>query len=151
VFDLYDELKGITEDLAKHGIDYALCGGLALAVHGIARATIDIDVLVPEASLESAKALIRRHGYVLEGAPMTFASGAVRITRLTKPDPDSEDFLTVDLLEVTPPLADAWGTRQRVEWEGGALIVVSRDGLIALKRLRGSGQDQDDIAKLGAL
>jgi hypothetical protein len=35
-----------------------------------------------------------------------------------------------------------------VEWEGRHLSVISREGLISLKLLRGSGQDMDDIARL---
>jgi hypothetical protein len=148
VIDLYDELSGIIDDFSRRGIDYALCGGLALAAHGIPRATMDIDLLVPPESLENARAHLRGRGYVLEGAEMDFASGAVRITRLTRPDPESEDFLTVDLLEVTPALRGVWEQRQSVEWEGGTLTTVSRQGLVDLKRLRGSGQDRDDIEKL---
>ena len=41
-----------------------------------------------------------------------------------------------------------WETRREVEWEAGKLWVVSREGLIALKSLRGSGQDKDDIRQL---
>ena len=148
MIDLYDELSGIIDDFSKRGIDYALCGGLALAAHGIPRATMDIDLLVPPDSLENARAHLRGRGYVLEGAAMDFASGAVRITRLTRPDPESEDFLTVDLLEVTPALRGVWEQRQLIEWEGGTLTTVSRQGLVDLKRLRGSGQDRDDIEKL---
>jgi hypothetical protein len=56
VIDLYDELSGIIDDFSRRGIDYALCGGLALAAHGIPRATMDIDLLVPPESLENARA-----------------------------------------------------------------------------------------------
>jgi hypothetical protein len=119
VIDLYDELSGIIKEFSTQGILYALCGGLALAVHGILRAIIDIDLLVPPDSLGNARALLRRHGYTLEGTEMQFASGAVKITRLTRPDPESEDFLTVDLLEVTPALRGVWEHRQSIEWESG--------------------------------
>jgi hypothetical protein len=34
------------------------------------------------------------------------------------------------------------------QWENGTFSVVSRDGLIALKRFRSSGQDLDDIKAL---
>lgn len=71
-----------------------------------------------------------------------------QIHRLTKPDPGSEDFLSLDLLLVTPDLEEVWQSRQVLDWEGGRLQVVSREGLIALKALRNSGQDQDDIARL---
>ena len=36
----------------------------------------------------------------------------------------------------------------QAEWEGGELSVVSRHGLIALKKLRGSPQGQADISAL---
>jgi hypothetical protein len=49
---------------------------------------------------------------------------------------------------VTPQLAKAWETRERVRWEHGAISVVSRSGLVLMKRLRGSGQDEDDIREL---
>ncbi len=38
--------------------------------------------------------------------------------------------------------------RVTIEWEHGTVSVVSREGLITLKKLRGSGQDQDDIKHL---
>ena len=54
----------------------------------------------------------------------------------------------VDLLHVTPALESVWQSRRRVAWNHGAIGTVSRAGLVALKRLRGSGQDQD-IRRLG--
>ena len=47
VLDLYDELKAVLSALEKAEVPYALCGGLALAVYGHPRATVDIDLLVP--------------------------------------------------------------------------------------------------------
>ena len=42
----------------------------------------------------------------------------------------------------------AWQTRLETEWEGHPVTVVSRSGLVELKRLRGSPQDIVDIALL---
>ncbi len=50
--DLEQELISLAAVLASEGIPYALCGGLALAVHGFQRATKDIDFLVPVAAIE---------------------------------------------------------------------------------------------------
>jgi len=63
-------------------------------------------------------------------------------------DATSRDLLSLDLLLVTPATEAAWRTRMRVRWERGEVWVVSRQGLISLNRLRGSGQDQDDIRRL---
>ncbi len=44
--DLYDELRKLIGLLDEHEIDYALCGGLAMAIHARPRSTIDIDMLI---------------------------------------------------------------------------------------------------------
>ena len=43
--DLLEELKKICEKLDQNNIEYALCGGLALAVYAKPRATLDIEYL----------------------------------------------------------------------------------------------------------
>ena len=146
--DLYDELKALICSLNENRVAYALCGGLALAVHGLVRATVDIDILIPKDSLAAARSVARQLGYTIEAAPMRFAEGAVEIHRISKVDSDSGEMLMLDLLLVTDPLAKVWETREEVEWERGSLWVVSRAGLVALKKLRRSGQDLDDIERL---
>lgn len=148
MLDLYEELKALIARLEEGPLPYALCGGLAMAVYGTPRATVDIDLLVREESLPEIMPLARELGYTIEAAPMAFAGGAIRIRRLSRIDPESRDVLTLDLVVVTPEIAGVWQGRRQVEWEGGKLWVVSQGGLIALKRLRGSGQDLDDIARL---
>jgi len=148
VLDLFDELRSLVADLAERQVDYALCGGLAMAVYGTPRATVDIDLLVPEDSLEAVVQVARQQGYTIGAAPMVFADGAVRIRRLSQIDAESGDVLTLDLLLVTAQLAEVWQSRRQVEWEDGTLWVVSRQGLTTLKRLRGSDQDLADIERL---
>lgn len=52
------------------------------------------------------------------------------------------------MLLVTPALEEAWSTRQTMTWDFGNITVISPEGMIALKSLRGSGRDQDDIKQL---
>jgi hypothetical protein len=82
---------------------------------------------------------------------MRFQNGAVQIQRITKLDPTSSEHLALDLLLVTPETQASWDSRTTVEWQGGALKVLSPKGLIALKTLRNSGKDQDDIDYLSGL
>ena len=57
--------------------------------------------------------------------------------------------MVLDVIEVQPgATARAWQTRTSAEWEGHPVTVVSRDGLIGLKRLRSSPQDIADITLL---
>ena len=71
--------------------------------------------------------------------------------RVTKIDIEDDERLPLDLILVTPVVEMAWATREKTRWEGEDLWVVSREGLVAMKSLRGSGQDQDDMQKLKAL
>ena len=146
--DLLGELEILTAKLDLLQIDYALCGGLALAIYAKPRATLDIDIMIELDSLRQTKNAAGDLGYTLNAAPMEFDGGNVKIHRLVKIDDDSDESLMLDLLIVTPQTRPAWESRQTVEWDGGPLKVVSPQGLILLKQLRNSGQDQDDIEYL---
>ena len=43
--DLLEELKKLAAKLHSEGIEYALCGGLAMAIYAMPRATLDIDII----------------------------------------------------------------------------------------------------------
>ncbi|HVS21693.1 MAG TPA: nucleotidyl transferase AbiEii/AbiGii toxin family protein [Pyrinomonadaceae bacterium] len=148
MIELIDEFRSLIAALKEHQIDYALCGGMAMAVHDRPRMTIDIDLLIQAESLERVMAIASVLGYKIRGKDLSFANGAVEIRRISKVDPESGDLLSLDLLLVTPQIRMSWDSRVTSEWEGGTLSVVSRAGLIALKQLRGSGQDLDDIKAL---
>ena len=146
MFDLHEELYRLIGALGDAGADYALCGGLALAVHGKVRATIDVDLLGERETLGVVKGVCRSRGFIIEADPMRLAGGDVVIERLSAVIED--EVVSVDLLVVTDATRGAWDTRVAVQWRGVELWVVSREGLIALKQLRRSGQDLDDIAWL---
>jgi hypothetical protein len=148
MLDLYEEIKTLVSRLNTAKVEYAVCGGLALAVYGIPRATVDIDIMVQRAKLEEVHNLVRELGYIMKARPMTFAQEAIEIHRVSKIDPESGDLFSLDFLLVTPEIDSVWRSRREVEWEDGKLWLVSREGLITLKSLRGSGQDLDDIQRL---
>ena len=148
MLDLFDEFNKLVARFVERNIDYALWGGLALAVYGIPRATIDIDLMIQPQSLETVLTLVRELGYIKDALPMRFGNQKIEIRRISKFDNESGDMLSLNLLQVTPALLPVWESRQEVAWENGTLWVVSRDGLITLKSMRGSGQDLDDIRRL---
>jgi hypothetical protein len=148
MIDIVDELRALVTKLDQHHIEYALCGGMAMAVHQIPRMTIDIDLLITQESQASVMVIAKELGYTIRGMDMTFAGGAVEIRRVSKIDPEAGDLLSLDFLLVTKDIRAVWDSRIKSEWEGGTLSVVSREGLIALKQLRRSGQDLDDIKAL---
>lgn len=136
MIDILDELRRLVAVLNEHQVPYALCGGMAMGVHGRARTTIDIDLLVLSDSLDKVFALASTLGYTIRGKDMSFADGAVEIRRVSRIDPEDGELLSLDLLLVTPATIQAWESRVDAEWEDRTLTVVSVGGLIALKQLR---------------
>ena len=121
-----------------------------MSIHAHPRATIDIDLLAPPEALVTIVETLAPLGFIRrERAPTRLAQGAVVMHRLAKIVPDDPEVLVLDVIEVQPgATARAWQTRTSAEWEGHPVTVVSRDGLIGLKRLRGSPQDVADITLL---
>jgi len=150
VLDLFEEFRMLVAALTAAGVEFAVCGGLAMAVHARPRATLDVDLLLPREVLEPAKEVARGLGYTIDTGPLVIRKHVIEIERLSKPDLVTGDLLSLDLLLVTPLLLPVWESRERVTWQHGTVPVVSRTGLIGMKRLRGSGIDQDDIQLLEA-
>ncbi len=148
MFDLYSEFRKLIAELDQHKIEYAVCGGLAMAVYDHARATVDIDILILSQSLDLVLPMAKELGYDIRGLDMTFSDGAIEIRRVSKIDRGSGQVLSLDLLLVTQAVQEVWNSRVVADWEGGILSVVSRVGLIVLKSLRSSPQDKVDIAAL---
>jgi hypothetical protein len=152
MIDLYTELREVTRVLTEAGVSYALCGGLALMLYQHPRATVDIDLIVPSEATPDAAAALAPLGFRPHPRPMRFAPSGIDILRFYKAVPGTPDVLTLDCLLTThPTVAEAWRTRVQVPFEASVVSVVSAEGLIALKRMRGSPQDLLDIAGLESL
>ena len=147
--NLYEEFRAVVGALGAARIPYAVCGGLAMSIHAHPRATIDIDLLAPPDAIAQIAATLSGHGFVRrDPTPTRLADGQV-VMRLTKIVPGDPEVLVVDIIEAQPGATDAaWQTRTTLPWEGHPVPVVSRAGLIGLKRLRGSPQDRVDISTL---
>ncbi len=148
--NLFEEFRAIVGALAGARIPYAICGGIAMSIHAHPRATIDIDLLAPTDAVMKIVDVLLPHGFVRrQQAPARLAEGEVVMHRLTKIVPGDPEVLVLDVIEVRPGATEgAWQTRTTAEWEGHPVTVVSRAGLIGLKRLRGSPQDIADITAL---
>jgi len=144
---LFDELTKLTESFEANGIEYAVCGGLAMAIHGFARATLDIDLLILSEDLEKAYKIGEEHEFDIRGLDMSFKERAVEIRRVSKIDDDGE-VLSLDLLLVTPKVQDVWESKTKMSLAGRHYSIVSREGLIKMKTLAGRMQDLADIERL---
>jgi hypothetical protein len=149
--DLITELEAVLRSFEHEGVEYALCGGLAVAIYGHPRATMDIDLLIRPEDIDAALAAARRVGFDIPARKMTWSiatPNAREMQRISKLDPTTNALVSLDLILAGPPLANVWSTRQRAAWRSLTLSIVSRDGLATMKRLAGRPQDLADIAAL---
>lgn len=102
-------------------------------------------------AVPSLVAAVNPLGFVRrEREPSRLAGCAITMHGLTRVLAGDPDVLVLDVVEVgSGATAEAWAGRETAQWEGRPVTVVSRGGLVALKRLRSSPQDQADIAALG--
>jgi hypothetical protein len=137
--------------LRGEGIDAALIGSVALAIHGFVRATRDIDLAVivsPVPVLERVAAALRADGltaHVSAPAPDDDLGGVITV--------EGEDFDPVQLVNFfNPPFRTAALPREAVATAsapaGFPLPVVDLPHLIALKLATGAFRDEVDVGDL---
>ena len=150
-------LEKICGALRNAGVRYAIVGGHAVALHGVVRGTLDIDVVVrwTRTTLVRAEAALNAIGLVSR-LPVTarevydFRDEYVRNRNLTawnfyNPDDPLEQ---VDII-ITDDLA---GKRTKaVALPTGPVRVLSVTDLIAMKRRSGRPQDLEDVRALEKL
>jgi len=93
------ELEQIVDAFRAAGISYALCGGLALGLHGQPRATQDIDFLVEAQTLPSAIACAKSLGFDVPARMMVFGLRAGKrreVHGVSKLDPATGGLFPLD-------------------------------------------------------
>lgn len=144
-------------------VRYVVVGGLAVVLHGHARLTVDVDLIVDLDEGQAAKvievlvAMGLRPRVPVE--PGEFAKQAVRETWIrdrgmqvfSMYDPVNP-MRIVDLFVTHPiPFDELWSRSQRFELQDTAVRVASIPDLVRLKRLSGRPQDLSDIEQLEAI
>lgn len=56
-------LARVVTDFDAHGVHYALIGGMAMAMHGLQRTTLDLDFILLINDLDISDEILRNHGY----------------------------------------------------------------------------------------
>lgn len=143
--DIEQEFIGVVEALLAAGVDFAVCGGFAMALHGFPRYTKDIDLLVDDADVEHIVELVKPCGFDFDAGDMTFQHLTVhRVNKIV-----GKAYLTLDLLIAERSVADVWNSRVIVDWKGRKIPAVSAVGLARMKRLAARPQDLVDLERMG--
>ena len=131
--------------LNEHDVRYVIIGGIAAVLHGVPRATFDLDILI-EATPDNAQRLLD----ALLEAGLGTASLITADELLANEITIFKDRVRIDVQTSTPGLVfeDAWQRRETMEYQGQAFHVVSRDDLIASTRAAGRQVDLEDVRLL---
>ena len=138
---MLNQLRDVFASFQRHNVKYLVICGIAAVLHGVPRATFDLDILI-EATSENAKRLLEAG---LGTAALTSAEEL-----LSHEITISKDRVRIDVQTTTPGVRfeEAWEEREDLNYRGVALYVVSRKGLIASKRADGRAVDLEDVRLL---
>lgn len=148
--NLKDELLNVIDALDSAGIEYAICGGFAVIIHGYPRTTQDIDLMIEESSLEHALQIMEPMGFILNAGFLPFDVGKPTQRRIYRASRAVDNQLvTVDFIFVSTFLESVWEDREMIDTGDRHLVVVSKAGLKKMKQAAGRHRDLDDLQKLG--
>lgn len=150
-------LQRVCTALDDAGVPYALVGGQAVALQGVVRATVDVDVVLlwQRQIVESAEAALQKLGLVSQ-LPITAAEVvANREEYIQQRNLVAWNFYNphapmeqVDII-ITYDLADK--QVDRVALSDSTVAVLSVPALIEMKRASGRRQDMEDAQALECL
>jgi hypothetical protein len=141
---LNDDFRDIIEAFSRRGVEFLVVGAHALAVHGVPRATGDLDLWVRPSSANAALVMQALHDF---GAPV--AQHGVGQSDFERPGnvyqlgipPRRIDILT----EITAvDFAEALADKVTVEIGGQSIGFLGRKTLLANKRATGRDKDKLD-------
>ncbi len=139
------KLKDVFASFQRHEVKYLVIGGIAAVLHGVPRATFDLDILI-EATPDNAQRLLDALLDAKLGTATLITSKELLAQEITI----FKDRVRIDVQIATPGLRfeDAWPRRETMEYQGQKFYVVSRDDLIASKRAAGRERDLEDVRLL---
>jgi len=142
---MLNRLQDVFRSFQQHDVKYVVIGGIASVLHGVPRATFDVDILI-EATPENAQRLLD----ALLDAGLGTASLTSVPDLLANEITIFKDRVRIDVQTSTPGVcfADAWANRKTVTYQGQEFFILSKEDLVASKRAAGRDVDLEDVRLL---
>jgi len=142
---MLNRLQGVFRSFQHHNVRYIVIGGVASVLHGVPRATFDIDILI-EATTENAQRLLE----ALEQAGFGTATMTNAQDILAHEITVFNDKVRIDVQTSTPGVLfqDAWRRRKTITYQGQDFFILSKEDLLSSKRASGREVDLEDIRLL---
>jgi len=137
-----NRLQDVFKSFQRHDVKYVVIGGIASILHGVPRATFDLDILI-EASPENAQRLLDALADAGLGTSALTSVQDLLANEITI----FKDRVRIDVQTSTPGVgfADAWARRQTITYHGQEVFILSKEDLIRSKRAAGRAVDLDDV------
>jgi hypothetical protein len=131
----WEDVRTLVRLLEENGVSYALVGGYALAVHGYARFTEDVDILV-DSSVENARRWILALSKLPDGAARELLAEPDVFARQQRYAVRINDEFTVDVLPAVAGLGwdDLKSHVVSMQVEGEPVRVLDLPGLLRSKQ-----------------
>jgi len=142
---MLNRLQDVFRSFQRHDVKYVVIGGIAAILHGVPRATFDLDILI-EATADNTKRLLD----ALLDAGLGSASLTTARDLLANEITIFKDRVRLDVQTSAPGIAfaDAWQHRKTMSYQGQEFFILSKEDLIASKRAAGRKVDLEDVRLL---
>ncbi len=139
---MLNRLQAVFESFQRHDVRYLVIGGIAAAIHGVPRATFDLDILI-EATADNARRLLDALVAIGFGTATMISADGLLANEITV----FNDRVRIDVQTSTPGIrfATAWARRRTMDYQGQSFHVACREDLIASKLASGRPVDLEDV------
>jgi len=142
---MLNRLQDVFKFFQQHKVRYIVVGGVASVLHGVPRATFDLDILIDPTDDNAQRLLSALVDAGFGTATMTNAQEILdhEITIFN-------DRVRIDVQTRTPGVSfqDAWRRRKTVTYHGQDFFILSKEDLIASKQASGREVDLEDVHML---
>ncbi|MFQ5433451.1 MAG: DUF6036 family nucleotidyltransferase [Anaerolineae bacterium] len=142
---MLNRLGEVFASFQKHKVKYLVIGGIAAVLHGVPRATFDLDILI-EATEDNAQRVLEAMIEARLGTAALIDAHELLAREITI----FQDRIRIDVQTKTPGIEfeTAWQHKETMTYQDRTFYVLSRDDLIASKRAAGRAIDLDDVRVL---
>lgn len=142
---MINRLQAVFASLHRHNVRYVVIGGIAAVIHGVPRATFDLDILI-DPILPNAERLITALREAELGTAFQIEPDEVLANEITV----FQDRVRIDVQTSTPGITfgEAWETKETIHYQGQFFYVVSRENLVKSRRASGREVDLEDVELL---
>lgn len=139
---MLNQFRAVFASFQEHEVEYVVIGGVAAILHGVPRATFDLDVLI-EATPENARRVLD----ALLDAGLATAALTTAEDLLAHEVTVFEDRVRVDVQTAAPGVTfeEVRLHRDVMDYQGQTFFVLSLSDLIASKRAAGRDVDLQDV------